>query len=44
MTDADILRRLAETIESRKGADAAGSYVAGLFAPPVISFCNSSSV
>ena len=32
MIDADILRRLAETIESRRGADAAGSYVAGLFA------------
>ncbi len=32
MTDTDILRRLAETIESRKGADPARSYVAGLFA------------
>jgi phosphoribosyl-ATP pyrophosphohydrolase len=32
MTDTDILRRLAETIESRKGADPASSYVAGLFA------------
>ena len=32
MIDADILRRLAQTIESRKGADQADSYVAGLFA------------
>ena len=32
MIDADILRRLTETIESRKGADPADSYVAGLFA------------
>jgi phosphoribosyl-ATP pyrophosphohydrolase len=32
MIDADILRRLAETIESRKGADPADSYVAGLIA------------
>jgi phosphoribosyl-ATP pyrophosphohydrolase len=32
MTDADILRRLAEIIESRKGVDPSGSYVAGLFA------------
>ncbi len=32
MTDADILRRLTETIESRKGADPADSYVASLFA------------
>ena len=32
MIDADILRRLAETIESRKGADPADSYVGGLFA------------
>jgi len=31
MTDADILRRLAETIESRKGGDPASSYVASLF-------------
>ena len=31
MIDADILRRLAQTIESRKGADPASSYVAGLF-------------
>jgi phosphoribosyl-ATP pyrophosphohydrolase len=31
MKDADILRRLTETIESRKGADPASSYVAGLF-------------
>ena len=28
----DILRRVAETIEARKKADPAGSYVAGLFA------------
>jgi phosphoribosyl-ATP pyrophosphohydrolase len=32
MIDADILRRLTQTIESRKGADPADSYVAGLFA------------
>jgi len=32
MIDADILRRLAKTIESRKAADPADSYVAGLFA------------
>ena len=32
MNDADILRRLSETIESRKGADPASSYVASLFA------------
>jgi phosphoribosyl-ATP pyrophosphohydrolase len=32
MMDADILRRLAQTIESRKGADPTDSYVAGLFA------------
>jgi phosphoribosyl-ATP pyrophosphohydrolase len=32
MSDIHILRRLAETIESRKGADPASSYVAGLFA------------
>jgi phosphoribosyl-ATP pyrophosphohydrolase len=32
MNDSDILRRLAETIETRKGADPASSYVAGLFA------------
>ena len=31
MKDVDILRRLTETIESRKGADPASSYVAGLF-------------
>ena len=31
MTDADFLSRLAATIESRKGADAGSSYVAGLF-------------
>ena len=31
MKDADILRRLSETIQSRKGADPASSYVAGLF-------------
>lgn len=30
--DAEILRRLADTIEARKGADAGNSYVAGLFA------------
>ncbi|HEX7810548.1 MAG TPA: phosphoribosyl-ATP diphosphatase [Burkholderiales bacterium] len=30
--DAEILRRLADTIEDRKGADAGSSYVAGLFA------------
>ena len=32
MNDPDILRRLSEVIESRKGADPASSYVAGLFA------------
>ncbi len=32
MIDADILRRLADTIESRKRADANSSYVASLFA------------
>ena len=32
MIDSDILRRLTETIKSRKGADPAESYVAGLFA------------
>jgi phosphoribosyl-ATP pyrophosphohydrolase len=32
MMDAEILRRLADTIEDRKGADAGSSYVAGLFA------------
>lgn len=31
MIDADILRRLSKTIESRKGADPASSYVASLF-------------
>ncbi len=31
MKDVDILRRLTETIVSRKGADPASSYVAGLF-------------
>ena len=31
MKDADILRRLSATIQSRKGADPASSYVAGLF-------------
>jgi phosphoribosyl-ATP pyrophosphohydrolase len=31
MTDATILRRVAETIESRKSADASSSYVAKLF-------------
>ena len=31
MTDADILRRLGQTIESRRGSDPAGSYVASLF-------------
>ncbi len=31
MIDADILERLADTVESRKGADPASSYVAGLF-------------
>jgi phosphoribosyl-ATP pyrophosphohydrolase len=31
MKDAEILRRLTETIESRKGADPASSYVAALF-------------
>lgn len=30
--DAEILRRLADTIEARKGADREDSYVAGLFA------------
>jgi phosphoribosyl-ATP pyrophosphohydrolase len=30
--DAEILRRLADTIEDRKGANAENSYVAGLFA------------
>ena len=32
MIDSDILRRLTETIKSRKGADPADSYVASLFA------------
>ena len=32
MTDTDILRRLADTIDARKAADPAGSYVASLFA------------
>jgi phosphoribosyl-ATP pyrophosphohydrolase len=32
MMDAEILRRLADTIEARKRADAGSSYVAGLFA------------
>ena len=32
MSDADILRRLGETIASRKRADPAGSYVGSLFA------------
>ncbi|HEX4985595.1 MAG TPA: phosphoribosyl-ATP diphosphatase [Burkholderiales bacterium] len=32
MTDAEILRRLAQTIASRKGADPSASYVAALFA------------
>jgi phosphoribosyl-ATP pyrophosphohydrolase len=32
MNDSDILRRLAATIESRKEADPASSYVASLFA------------
>ena len=32
MTDADILRRLIETIEAHKGSDPASSYVASLFA------------
>ena len=32
MTAPDILRRVAETIEARKTADPASSYVAGLFA------------
>ena len=31
MIDVDILRRLTETIESRKGADPGSSYVASLF-------------
>ena len=31
MIDLDILRRLTETIESRKGADPGSSYVASLF-------------
>lgn len=30
--DAEILQRLADTIEARKAADAGNSYVAGLFA------------
>lgn len=32
MMDAEILRRLADTIAARKRADAGSSYVAGLFA------------
>jgi len=32
MMNAEILRRLADTIEARKRADAGSSYVAGLFA------------
>jgi phosphoribosyl-ATP pyrophosphohydrolase len=32
MIDATILRRIAEAIESRKGADPSASYVASLFA------------
>lgn len=32
MNDAEILRRLGETIAARKRADPAGSYVASLFA------------
>lgn len=32
MIDATILKRLAETLETRKGADPKSSYVAGLFA------------
>ena len=32
MINAEILRRVADTIESRKGTDPADSYVAGLFA------------
>ena len=32
MIDADILRRLAQTIESRRGGEAASSYVSKLFA------------
>ena len=32
MIDPSILQRLAETLEARKGADAASSYVAQLFA------------
>jgi len=32
MMDSEILRRLAETIEARKRADAGSSYVASLFA------------
>ena len=32
MTDADILRRLIQTIEAHKGSDPASSYVASLFA------------
>jgi len=32
MMDAEILRRVSETIEARKRADAGGSYVASLFA------------
>lgn len=31
MIDSSVLQRLAQTIESRKGADPAGSYVAKLF-------------
>jgi phosphoribosyl-ATP pyrophosphohydrolase len=31
MIDSDILRRLSQTIESRRGNDPASSYVAGLF-------------
>jgi phosphoribosyl-ATP pyrophosphohydrolase len=31
MIDAGILERLADTLEARKGADAASSYVAGLY-------------
>jgi phosphoribosyl-ATP pyrophosphohydrolase len=31
MTDAEILRRLSETIATRRHADPAGSYVASLF-------------
>ncbi|MBC8006833.1 MAG: phosphoribosyl-ATP diphosphatase [Prolixibacteraceae bacterium] len=32
MTDADVLRRLIQTIEAHKGSDPASSYVASLFA------------